>query len=77
MSTVATLPVANKTDPVAKARALGPNLTAAADTIERTQEIFRQVLGKEPRLVRMPWLWRQPAILSMLARGGPPRRPQF
>jgi len=42
---------------------------AFAGEIERTQGIFRQVLGKEPRLVRMPWLWRQPAILSMLARG--------
>ncbi len=43
---------------------------AFAGEIERTQEIFRQVLGKEPQLVRMPWLWRQPAILSLLARGG-------
>jgi peptidoglycan/xylan/chitin deacetylase (PgdA/CDA1 family) len=43
---------------------------AFAAEIERTQEILGQVLGQEPRLVRMPWLWRQPAILSMLARSG-------
>ena len=43
---------------------------AFAEEIERTQEILGQVLGQEPRLVRMPWLWRQPAILSMLARRG-------
>ena len=43
---------------------------AFATEIERTQEILGQVLGQEPRLVRMPWLWRQPAILSMLARRG-------
>ena len=43
---------------------------AFAGEIERTQEILGQVLGQEPRLVRMPWLWRQPAILSMLARSG-------
>jgi alkylation response protein AidB-like acyl-CoA dehydrogenase len=55
MSTVATLPVANKPDPVAKARALGPNLTAAADTIERTQEIPEPLLTQfhEARLFRM------------------------
>ena len=41
-----------------------------AGEIERTQEILGQVLGQEPRLVRMPWLWRQPAILSMLGRSG-------
>jgi peptidoglycan/xylan/chitin deacetylase (PgdA/CDA1 family) len=43
---------------------------AFAGEIERTQEIFRQVLGREPALVRTPWLWRQPVILSMLARRG-------
>ena len=43
---------------------------AFAGEIERTQEILGQVLGQEPRLVRMPWLWRQPAILSMLGRSG-------
>jgi peptidoglycan/xylan/chitin deacetylase (PgdA/CDA1 family) len=43
---------------------------AFAAEIERTQQILGQVLGQEPRLVRMPWLWRQPAILSMLARRG-------
>jgi peptidoglycan/xylan/chitin deacetylase (PgdA/CDA1 family) len=43
---------------------------AFAAEIERTQEILGQVLGQEPRLVRMPWLWRQPAILSMLTRRG-------
>jgi peptidoglycan-N-acetylglucosamine deacetylase len=41
---------------------------AFAGEIAQTQEILGQVLGREPRLVRMPWLWRQPAILSMLAR---------
>ncbi len=34
--------------------------------IERTQQILGQTLGKDPLLVRMPWLWRQPAILAML-----------
>jgi peptidoglycan/xylan/chitin deacetylase (PgdA/CDA1 family) len=43
---------------------------AFAEEIEHTQQILGQVLGQEPRLVRMPWLWRQPAILSMLARRG-------
>ena len=28
------------------------------------------MLGREPALVRTPWLWRQPAILSMLGRSG-------
>ena len=60
MSTVATLPVAAKPDPVAhdpvkKARALGPALTAAGDTIERTQEIPEPLLSQlhETRLFRM------------------------
>ena len=60
MSTVATLPVASKPDPVAldpvkKARALGPALTAAGDTIERTQEIPEPLLSQlhEARLFRM------------------------
>jgi peptidoglycan/xylan/chitin deacetylase (PgdA/CDA1 family) len=43
---------------------------AFAKEIEQTQQILGQVLGQEPRLVRMPWLWRQPAILSMLTRRG-------
>lgn len=43
---------------------------AFAEEIARTQEILRQVLGIEPALVRTPWLWRQPAILSMLGRSG-------
>jgi alkylation response protein AidB-like acyl-CoA dehydrogenase len=53
MSTVAALPV--KADPVARARALGPALEAAADTIERTQEIPEPLLGQlhEARLFRM------------------------
>jgi alkylation response protein AidB-like acyl-CoA dehydrogenase len=55
MSTVATLPVASKVDPVARARALGPVLTAAADEIERTQEIPEPLLSQlhEARLFRM------------------------
>ena len=55
MSTVATLPVASKPDPVARARALGPALTAAADAIERTQEIPEPLLTQlhEARLFRM------------------------
>ena len=28
------------------------------------------MLGEEPLLVRTPWLWRQPAMLSLLARRG-------
>jgi peptidoglycan/xylan/chitin deacetylase (PgdA/CDA1 family) len=36
--------------------------------IEQTQQILKQTLGKEPLLVRTPWLWRQPAILSMFRR---------
>lgn len=36
------------------------------EEIEDTQQIFKQTLGREPLLVRMPWLWRQPAILLML-----------
>jgi peptidoglycan/xylan/chitin deacetylase (PgdA/CDA1 family) len=36
--------------------------------IERTQEILKRVLGREPLLVRTPWLWRQPAILAMFRR---------
>jgi indole-3-acetate monooxygenase len=53
MSTVAALPV--KADPVARARALGPALEAAADTIERTQEIPEPLLGQlhEAKLFRM------------------------
>ena len=43
---------------------------AFAEEIEQTQQILGQVLDQEPRLVRMPWLWRHPAILSMLARRG-------
>jgi peptidoglycan-N-acetylglucosamine deacetylase len=36
--------------------------------IDRTQQILTQTLGREPLLVRTPWLWRQPAILSMFQR---------
>ncbi len=55
MSTVTTLPVASKPDPVARARALGPDLAAAADTIERTQEIPEPLISQlhEARLFRM------------------------
>jgi indole-3-acetate monooxygenase len=55
MSTVTTLSVASKPDPVARARALGPALTAAGDTIERTQEIPEPLLTQlhEARLFRM------------------------
>jgi alkylation response protein AidB-like acyl-CoA dehydrogenase len=55
MSTVAALPLAPKTDPAGRARALGPALTAAADAIERTQEIPEPLLGQlhEARLFRM------------------------
>ena len=53
MSTVTALPV--KADPVARARALAPALEAAADEIERTQEIPEPLLGQfhEARLFRM------------------------
>jgi len=55
MSTVAALSVVAKADPLARARALGPALTAAADAIERTQEIPEPLLGQlhEARLFRM------------------------
>jgi len=55
MSTVAALSVVAKADPVARARALGSALTAAADEIERTQEIPEPLLGQlhEARLFRM------------------------
>jgi alkylation response protein AidB-like acyl-CoA dehydrogenase len=55
MSTVAALSVASKPDPVARARALGPALTAAADEIERTQEIPEPLLSQmhEGRTFRM------------------------
>jgi alkylation response protein AidB-like acyl-CoA dehydrogenase len=55
MSTVAALPLATKSDPVARARALGPALTAAADEIELSQEIPEPLLGHlhEARLFRM------------------------
>jgi alkylation response protein AidB-like acyl-CoA dehydrogenase len=54
MTTVA-LSVVAKTDPVARARALGPALAAAADEIERTQEIPEPLLTHfhEARLFRM------------------------
>jgi len=53
MSTVTALPV--KADPVARARALAPALEAAADEIERTQELPEPLLGQfhEARLFRM------------------------
>jgi peptidoglycan/xylan/chitin deacetylase (PgdA/CDA1 family) len=43
---------------------------AFAAEIEDTQKILTRILGKEPALVRMPWLWRQPALLSMLRTRG-------
>lgn len=54
MTTVA-LSVVAKTDPVARARALGPALAAAADEIERTQELPEPLLTQfhEARLFRM------------------------
>lgn len=54
MSTVA-LSVVAKPDPVARARAIGPALAAAADEIERTQEIHEPLLGElhDTRLFRM------------------------
>jgi alkylation response protein AidB-like acyl-CoA dehydrogenase len=53
MNTVTALPV--KPDPVARARALGSDLEAAADEIERTQEIPEPLLTQlhEARLFRM------------------------
>jgi len=55
MNTVAALSVVAKADPVVRARALGPALTAAADEIERTQEIPEPLLSQlhEARLFRM------------------------
>jgi alkylation response protein AidB-like acyl-CoA dehydrogenase len=55
MSPVAALSVVAKADPVARVRALGPALTAAADEIERTQEIPEPLLGQmhDARLFRM------------------------
>ena len=55
MSTVASLSVVAKADPVARARTLGPALTAAADEIERSQEIPEPLLSQlhEARLFRM------------------------
>ena len=55
MSTVAALSVVAKADPVARARALGPALTAAADEIERSQEIPEPLLSQlhEARLFRI------------------------
>ena len=69
MSTVAALPP--RVDLVARARDLGPAIEAAADEIERTQEIPEPLLGQlhEARLFRMllprsaggdqvePWLY--------------------
>jgi len=55
MSTVAALSLVAKADPLARARALGPALAAAADEIERSQEIPEPLLGQlhEARLFRM------------------------
>ncbi|CAN5686196.1 acyl-CoA dehydrogenase family protein [soil metagenome] len=55
MSTVAALSVVAKADPAARARALGPALTAAADEIERSQEIPEPLLSQlhDARLFRM------------------------
>ena len=55
MSNVTPLSVAAKTDPVAKARAVGPAIAAVADEIERSQEIPAPVLAQmhESRIYRM------------------------
>jgi peptidoglycan/xylan/chitin deacetylase (PgdA/CDA1 family) len=38
--------------------------------VASSQEILARVLGRTPALARTPWLWRQPALLRMLRRGG-------
>jgi peptidoglycan/xylan/chitin deacetylase (PgdA/CDA1 family) len=38
--------------------------------VERTQHILARVTGRTPALARTPWLFRQPALLRMLRRGG-------
>jgi peptidoglycan/xylan/chitin deacetylase (PgdA/CDA1 family) len=38
--------------------------------VEQSQHILARVLGRTPALARTPWLWRQPALLRMLRRGG-------
>ncbi|MEV6928931.1 polysaccharide deacetylase family protein [Dactylosporangium sp. NPDC051485] len=43
---------------------------AFAGEVERTQGILARVTGRTPALARTPWLWRQPALLRMLRRGG-------
>lgn len=55
MSTLATLSVVAKADPAARARSLGPALSAAGDEIERSQEIPEPLLGQlhDARLFRM------------------------
>jgi len=55
MSNVTPLSVTAKTDPVAKARAVGPAIAAIADEIERSQEIPAPVLAQmhESRIYRM------------------------
>jgi alkylation response protein AidB-like acyl-CoA dehydrogenase len=55
MSNVTPLSVTAKTDPVAKARAVGPAIAAVADEIERSQEIPAPVLAQmhESRIYRM------------------------
>nr|BFE59160.1 polysaccharide deacetylase family protein [Dactylosporangium thailandense] len=47
---------------------LRPN--AFAREVEQTQQILVRVTGRTPALARTPWLWRQPALLRMLRRGG-------
>jgi peptidoglycan/xylan/chitin deacetylase (PgdA/CDA1 family) len=41
---------------------------AFAREIEHNQRILGHALNKEPVLVRTPWLWRQPTLLSSLRR---------
>jgi peptidoglycan/xylan/chitin deacetylase (PgdA/CDA1 family) len=38
--------------------------------VGQTQDILARVTGRTPALARTPWLWRQPALLRMLRRGG-------
>jgi peptidoglycan/xylan/chitin deacetylase (PgdA/CDA1 family) len=38
--------------------------------VARTQDILARSTGRTPALARTPWLWRQPALLRMLRRGG-------
>ncbi|GAB3850308.1 polysaccharide deacetylase family protein [Dactylosporangium cerinum] len=38
--------------------------------VGQTQRILARVTGRTPALARTPWLWRRPALLRMLRRGG-------